>query len=196
MPRSPRPTLGRLVLFAFAAAASLDAGSQPPGARVISTACFPEVKWAWSKPVAKTAKKGKPDRELMRPMDRRDLQQLIETSRAKPDEVGRFPRRREPSLARLNVIASDAAVVLSRAHLEETIAWMKSQPNPDMRHIERSMEMAQSLDRCGRLRYADFGGDPVFDAVRTLVLQHRKDLESTVFMPVAPPVNPAGRPVK
>lgn len=129
------------------------------------------------------------DKELYRPMTEKELTHLIDMLTPVKLE-GKMSRgyiikgaKKEIKLSteRIGVLLQDITAVLTRVHLEETLARLKGMPDMDKARMAWGTEMVEILDDCGRTRYDDFGGEIAFVESMELVLDHRVTLESLIL---------------
>ncbi len=153
--------------------------------------CLASAEMIWSKrPPAKASLPDpamqEKDRGLLRPMRREEVRQMITALTPAAGKAGEVSieqslKRSGLSLQRLHVLVADATAMLASVHLEEALAQMGKLPQPDKAAIARGNAILNVIDRCGRGRYASAGGDPVYDQVRTMVLDHRAEIELTLM---------------
>lgn len=193
MPRPKLASLATILILGCASFAAADAAAQSQAAKPGPSQdqmCRPAAMWVWSqqpspKPVRSVKPLSEKQRALLRPMNRDDVRQLVAAltpvvGKSGERSIERSIKRSRLTLERIEVLAEDSMAVLARVHLRETLDLMKGLPNPDLGGIAMGNELLKSFDWCGRARYAQFGGDPEFDRVRTLVLDHRMQLEPLI----------------
>lgn len=127
------------------------------------------------------------NRDLFKPMSRREVSALIELLGTADKKTGKGPAvsgkesaGRELSRERIYVLTQDILAHLARIHMDEAVAQIKKMPKPDKPALDWGMGMAAMLDRCGRGRYEGFGGDPAFGETLDIVRDNRVLLERVV----------------
>lgn len=136
------------------------------------------------------------NKQFFKPMTRQEVKLLISALKpvklkgAKGQAIAALKKGSKLSLERVGMLMQDITAVLAKIHLQETVAALKKMPNANANTIAWGTKVAKALDMCGRMRYAEFGGDLAFQESIKIVLENRAILESLVLeskLPIGKP---------